>query len=64
MAVMVQGVQRFMHLVINTLGKEFKHDSDEFSLILSSVEKNRKRAYTAGKVSHMYFRKRSFHTAI
>ena len=36
---MVQDIQRLKHSVIQILGKEFKHDFDEFSLILSNVEK-------------------------
>lgn len=36
---MVDQVQRLKHSVIQILGKEFKHDFDEFSLILNSIEK-------------------------
>lgn len=36
---MVDGVQRLKHSVIQILGKEFKHDFDEFSLVLNDVEK-------------------------
>ena len=46
---MVQKVQRFRSLAINTLGEEFKHDFDEFSLMLSDIEKTAKGYALQGK---------------
>lgn len=35
---MVYETQRLKHSVIQILGKEFKHDLDEFSLTLNNIE--------------------------
>jgi len=51
--VMTKEVQRFRHLAISTIGKEFKHDFDEFSLIISSIEKTAK-GYTLQGKFHAY----------
>ena len=50
---MVQEIQRIKHIVIDVLGKEFKHDFDEFSLILGEIDKNQ-RGYTVQGKFHAY----------
>jgi len=50
---MVHESQRLRHLAISILGKEFKHDFDEFSLILSNIEKTTK-GYTLQGKFHAY----------
>jgi len=39
MEAMVQEIQRLKHILIDVLGKEFKDDFDEFSLILNEIDK-------------------------
>lgn len=50
---MVQEFQRLKHATIRILAKEFKHDFDEFSLILNSFEKTPKGYMLEGKF-HVY----------
>lgn len=49
----VQDSQRLKHSVIRILGKEFKHDFDEFSLILNNIEKTTA-GYTLQGKFHAY----------
>jgi|GEM_PF-1835167 len=50
---MVNWIQRFKHLAIDVFGEEFKYDFDEFSLILSSIEKTANGCLIYGKF-HVY----------